>query len=169
MFKRSVRPSGFVEPCIPSPAALPPPGPGWAHEIKHDGYRLIVRRDGDSIRLFTRRGYDWTSRYPVIAAAAGKLYARAFVIDGEAVVCGPDGVAVFDDLHGERRFKKESGPPGLIRSGFGKCRAETEQSACSPTLRAMSPGSNHEPCQTPAANAAEQFRPLRFESDQPWS
>ena len=104
MFKRSVRPNGFVEPCIPSPAPLPPPGPGWAHEIKHDGYRLIVRRDGDSVCLFTRRGYDWTSRYPVIAAAAGKLRFRSFILDGEAVVCGPDGVAVFDALHSERRL-----------------------------------------------------------------
>ena len=37
------------------------------HEVKHDGYRLIVRRDGEAVRLFTRRGYDWTERYPAIA------------------------------------------------------------------------------------------------------
>jgi ATP-dependent DNA ligase len=43
------------------------------HEIKHDGYRLIVRRAGDTVRLFTRRGHDWTERYPSIAAAAAKL------------------------------------------------------------------------------------------------
>ena len=58
------------------------------HEIKHDGYRLIVRRDGDTVRLFTRRGHDWTERYPAIAAAAAKLRARSFTLDGEAVVCG---------------------------------------------------------------------------------
>jgi ATP-dependent DNA ligase len=69
------------------------------HEIKHDGYRLIARRDGDTVRLFTRRGYDWTGRYPAIARAAAKLRARSFTLDGEAVVCGPDGVAVFDALH----------------------------------------------------------------------
>jgi bifunctional non-homologous end joining protein LigD len=73
------------------------------HEIKHDGYRLIVRRDGDNVQLFTRRGHDWTERYPAIAAAATKLRARSFTLDGEAVVCGPDGVAVFDALH--RRHK----------------------------------------------------------------
>ena len=44
-----------------------PSGPDWVHEIKHDGYRLQVRRDGDTVRLFTRRGYDWTGRYPAIA------------------------------------------------------------------------------------------------------
>jgi bifunctional non-homologous end joining protein LigD len=104
MIKRSTRPNGFVEPCIPSPASVPPSGTGWAHEIKHDGYRLIVRRDATSVRLFTRRGYDWTARFPVIADAAGKLRARTFTLDGEAVVCGPDGVAVFDALHSERRL-----------------------------------------------------------------
>src|SRR5271168_824034 len=62
-------------------------------------YRLIVRRDGDTVRLFTRRGHDWTDRYPAIASAAAKLRAKSFTMDGEAVVCGPDGVAVFDALH----------------------------------------------------------------------
>jgi ATP-dependent DNA ligase len=69
------------------------------HEVKHDGYRLIVRRDGDTVRLFTRRGYDWSDRYPAIARAAAKLRAMSFTIDGEAAVCGSDGVAVFDALH----------------------------------------------------------------------
>jgi bifunctional non-homologous end joining protein LigD len=93
------RSDGFVPPCIPMRAHKPPVGPGWVHEIKHDGYRLIVRRDGDTVRLFTRRGYDWSARYPAIAATAAKLRAESFIIDGEAVVCGPDGVAVFDALH----------------------------------------------------------------------
>jgi ATP-dependent DNA ligase len=48
--------SGFVLPCIPTRAAKPPAGPDWIHEIKHDGYRLQVRRDGDTVRLFTRNG-----------------------------------------------------------------------------------------------------------------
>jgi bifunctional non-homologous end joining protein LigD len=69
------------------------------HEIKHDGYRLIVRRDGKAVRLFTRRGYDWTDRYPAIARAAAKLRAMSFTIDGEAVVAGADGIAIFDALH----------------------------------------------------------------------
>jgi hypothetical protein len=68
-------------------------------EIKHDGYRLQVRRVGDQVRLFTRRGYDWSGRYPSIAVTATLLRARSFTLDGEAVVCGPDGVAIFDALH----------------------------------------------------------------------
>jgi ATP-dependent DNA ligase len=63
-------PAGFVEPCIPTLAARPPSSADWVHEIKHDGYRLIVHRDGDTVRLFTRRGYDWSGRYPAIARAA---------------------------------------------------------------------------------------------------
>jgi bifunctional non-homologous end joining protein LigD len=92
-------PLHFVPPCIPKRAAKPPASPDWVHEIKHDGYRLQFRREGDDLRLFTRRGYDWTKRYPAIATTAAKLRAWSFTIDGEAVVCGPDGVAVFDALH----------------------------------------------------------------------
>jgi bifunctional non-homologous end joining protein LigD len=93
---------GFIEPCIPTRASKPPAGPGWVHEIKHDGYRLVVRGASPLVRLFTRRGFDWTGRYPAIAGAAAKLAARSFTIDGEAVVCGPDGVAVFEALHRRR-------------------------------------------------------------------
>ena len=51
----------FIEPCLPSPGERPPTGPGWVHEIKHDGYRLMARRDALSvgIRLLTRNGHDW--------------------------------------------------------------------------------------------------------------
>jgi bifunctional non-homologous end joining protein LigD len=72
-----IRTDGFVEPCIPTRAFKPPVGPDWVHEIKHDGYRLIVRREGKAVRLFTRRGYDWTDRYPAIANAAGRIRAQS--------------------------------------------------------------------------------------------
>jgi ATP-dependent DNA ligase len=88
---------GFIEPCIPTRANKVPVGPQWIHEIKHDGYRLIVCRRGVRVRLFTRRGYDWSDRYPLVVAAAAALGADA-TIDGEVVVC--DGVADFDRLHG---------------------------------------------------------------------
>jgi bifunctional non-homologous end joining protein LigD len=90
------RQDGYIPPCIPTRAYKVPSGAGWVHEIKHDGYRLQVRREGDSVRLFTRRGFDWTRRYPAIAVTATLLRAKSFTLDGEAVVCGPDGVAVFD-------------------------------------------------------------------------
>jgi ATP-dependent DNA ligase len=101
MLARRARTDGFIDPCIPTLAAKPPSGPGWVHEIKHDGYRLIVRRDGAAVRLFTRRG--WTDRYPAIATAAAKLKARSFTMDGGAVVSGADGIAMFDALHRQHK------------------------------------------------------------------
>jgi hypothetical protein len=70
--------TGFVPPCIPTRAPKPPAGADWVHEIKHDGYRLQVRRVGDQVRLFTRRGYDWSGRYPAIAVTSMLLRARSF-------------------------------------------------------------------------------------------
>jgi bifunctional non-homologous end joining protein LigD len=101
MFSRAApkrRPLGFVERCIPTLAAKPPVGPQWIHEIKHDGYRLLVSGRGGRARLFTRRGYDWTRRYPLIVAAAEALPTDA-TIDGEVVVCDDTGVANFELLH----------------------------------------------------------------------
>jgi ATP-dependent DNA ligase len=55
----------LIKPCLPSKVDRPPSGPLWVHEIKHDGYRLMVRRDGSRIRCFTRNGHDWADRAAV--------------------------------------------------------------------------------------------------------
>jgi bifunctional non-homologous end joining protein LigD len=94
--------SGFIEPCLPSAAEHPPSGPDWVHEIKHDGYRLMARRDSVGIRLLTRNGHDWAARYPLIVEAASRLKARSCLIDGEAVVCDANGLAVFERLRYQR-------------------------------------------------------------------
>ena len=65
-------PSGFIKACLPSPADRPPTGPDWVHEIKHDGYRLMARRDPIGIRLLTRNGHDWAPRYPLIVEAVNR-------------------------------------------------------------------------------------------------
>jgi bifunctional non-homologous end joining protein LigD len=97
-------PVGFIEPCIPTAARVPPSGPGWLHEIKHDGYRLMARLEGGRVRLFTRRGHDWSDRYPRISEALASLRARSATIDGEAVVlCPKTGLSLFDELHSGRR------------------------------------------------------------------
>jgi len=88
--------------CLPSPAAKPPPGRGWLHEIKHDGFRMLVRRDAAGVRLFTRNGHDWTGCVPLIARAALSLRAVSCLIDGEAVACDDDGLPVFDRLRYQR-------------------------------------------------------------------
>ena len=56
--------------CLPTKATKVPAGPEWFHEIKQDGFRIRVERDGDRVRLITRGGYDWTKRYPRIVEAA---------------------------------------------------------------------------------------------------
>ena len=94
--------SGFIEPCLPSRAERPPSGPGWVHEIKHAGFRMMVRRDAAGVRLLTRNGNDWTPRYPQISEAAGALQVRSFLIDGEAVACDGEGMPSFDWLRYRR-------------------------------------------------------------------
>jgi bifunctional non-homologous end joining protein LigD len=90
------------QPCIQTRSTKVPAGPDWFHEIKHDGYRLIVQREGRRVRLFTRNGNDWTARYPLIVQAALKNRQTSFVIDGEAVLLGVDGISDFNGLHSRR-------------------------------------------------------------------
>jgi bifunctional non-homologous end joining protein LigD len=89
----------MFQPCLPTPRKRAPSGAAWVHEIKHDGYRLIVRRDGDRVRLYTRRAYNWSGRYPRIIEAVRRLKVRSVILDGEAVVIGDDGRSDFDRLH----------------------------------------------------------------------
>ena len=85
---------------MPSPAKAPPSGPGWIHEIKHDGFRIMARHDTAGVRLITRHRNDFTDRFPFIATAVKALPARSCVIDGEAIVCDENGLAVFDLIRG---------------------------------------------------------------------
>ena len=64
---------GIIEPCLPVPAKVPPSRPGWIHEIKHDGFRILARRDKAGVRLITRAANDFARRFPFIAMAVGKL------------------------------------------------------------------------------------------------
>jgi bifunctional non-homologous end joining protein LigD len=101
-------PPGFVPPCLPSKATTPPSGAVWLHEIKHDGFRVIARKDGNSVRLYSRPGNDLTSRFLLIVEALARLRSRSCIIDGEAVCCDDDGLPVFDRLryrrHDDRVF-----------------------------------------------------------------
>jgi ATP-dependent DNA ligase len=102
MLRERTRRGRIIEPCLPSPAKVPPSGPGWLHEIKHDGFRIMARRGGAGVRLFSRNGHDFTSRFPLLAAAVTTLPAHSFVIDGEAIVTDDDGLAVFDLIRRQR-------------------------------------------------------------------
>jgi bifunctional non-homologous end joining protein LigD len=71
-------------------------------EIKHDGYRLIVRKEPGRITLYSRDGNNLTERFPLIVDALANLRSRSCIIDGEAVACGDDGIASFDHLQSQR-------------------------------------------------------------------
>jgi bifunctional non-homologous end joining protein LigD len=87
------------EPCLPRLAA----GPGWIHEIKHDGFRILAHRQGQAIRLLTRNGNDLADRFPLALAAIAALPIKSCVIDGGAIVCDDDGLAVFNLIRGHGR------------------------------------------------------------------
>jgi bifunctional non-homologous end joining protein LigD len=83
-------------PCLPTRGTFVP------HEVKYDGFRLLVHREGDRVSLITRGGHDWTKRYPWIVEAALKNRHKQFVLDGEAVVLGINGISDFNALHSSK-------------------------------------------------------------------
>jgi DNA ligase D-like protein (predicted ligase) len=87
----------FVEPCLATLRSTVPTGERWVHEIKWDGYRLQVRIENGKVAILTRRGHDWTDRFPAIHDAARTLPVRLALIDGEAVV-EVNGIASFSAL-----------------------------------------------------------------------
>jgi bifunctional non-homologous end joining protein LigD len=95
-------PAGFVAPCLPTSAPQPPSSALWLHEIKHDGFRLIARKSGNRVRLYSRPGNDLTKRFPLIVESLARLRPHSCIIDGEAVACGDDGIASFDRIRYRR-------------------------------------------------------------------
>jgi ATP-dependent DNA ligase len=91
MLQRTL-PAGFIA-CLPTKTDKLPSGSQWLHEIKHDGFRIIARKDGDRVRLYSRPGNDLTRRFPLIVDALSRLRSRSCIIDGEAVACDDNGVA----------------------------------------------------------------------------
>src|SRR4051812_37134860 len=104
---RPRRPANLPAPCQPTSAAKPPSGPGWIHEIKYDGYRMMAVRADGSARLITRNGYDWAARYPLVLAAVNALWARSCIIDGELAKCDERGLPIFDLLRSGPRAKTD--------------------------------------------------------------
>jgi ATP dependent DNA ligase domain len=78
------------------PCKEPPRGPHWIHEIKHDGFRILARRDVSAHPALN--GYDFAARFPKIAAMVESLPVRSCMLDGEAVVVDEHGLSVFDAL-----------------------------------------------------------------------
>jgi bifunctional non-homologous end joining protein LigD len=91
----------FVEPALASPIERVPSGERWIHEIKFDGYRVQVHLHNEAVKVFTRRGHDWTHRFEKAAHDAWRIKAKSAVIDGEIVVPAADGTTDFSVLQNE--------------------------------------------------------------------
>ncbi|MBZ9894260.1 ATP-dependent DNA ligase [Mesorhizobium sp. BR1-1-6] len=88
----------FIEPLMPTLVEKPPEGDDWIHEVKFDGYRSQIIRDETGVRIFTRRGLDWTAKYRDLAKTAANLEVESAIIDGEIIVLNDDGLSDFGAL-----------------------------------------------------------------------
>src|SRR5688572_21350044 len=104
----------FIAPQVPTLSQEPPTGSGWIHEIKHDGFRTLLRIEGTDVRAFTRNGYDWSDRYQRITEACGNLSCGSALIDGEVIVQNDKGVSDFAAL----RAAIEREPHRLVLFAF---------------------------------------------------
>jgi ATP-dependent DNA ligase len=95
MLQRTL-PAGFISPCLPTKTDKLFSGGQWLHETKHDGFRIIARKTGAQVRLYSRPGNDLTRRFPLIVETLAWLRSRSCIIDGEAVACDDNGIASFD-------------------------------------------------------------------------
>jgi bifunctional non-homologous end joining protein LigD len=95
-------PAGFIRPAQPVLADRPPRGPGWSFEIKHDGFRIVARKDGNALRLWSRSGRDWSGELRAITEAVRALPFSSVILDGEAVAHCAEGLPDFHGLLGDR-------------------------------------------------------------------
>jgi bifunctional non-homologous end joining protein LigD len=91
-----------LEYCKPISRNVVPTGPDWIHEVKYDGYRGRIIRDGKDVKLLSRSGLDWTWRFPWIVETALKIRQTRFLVDGEICVLDVQGISDFNALHSNR-------------------------------------------------------------------
>lgn len=99
----------FIPPCLATLSDKAPELGNWVHEIKFDGYRIQARLEDGKVRLLTRKGLDWTRKFPTIAAAIAKLPMQTALIDGELVVNDEHGVSHFSMLQQALKSGSDSG------------------------------------------------------------
>jgi ATP-dependent DNA ligase len=101
--QRIKRVAATFAPSLPRKANTPPSGPGWIHEIKHDGFRILAQKDGDQVKLITRNGYDFADCCRLIVDAIANLSVKSCIIDDKAIVVDQNGLSVFDLIRRYRR------------------------------------------------------------------
>jgi bifunctional non-homologous end joining protein LigD len=103
---------GFIETCDPSHGS-PPRGDSWAHEVKWDGYRGQAHLKDGKVKIFTRRGNDWSKTFHPIAQALSRLKAESAILDGEVVALKNS----LSDFH-ELRRQLGAVEPDIIYQAF---------------------------------------------------
>jgi len=98
----------FVKPCLATLVARVPDDSRWEHEIKFDGYRIQARLDRGNVKLMTRKGLDWTRKFPSVAKAVGKLRTKTALIDGELVAYDSKGISKFSLLQQDLTSGRQS-------------------------------------------------------------
>ena len=96
---------GFIEPALATSIDKVPKGARWIHEIKFDGYRVQLHLANETVRVFTRRGNDWTKRFKKVADEAWHISAGSAILDGEIVVPAANGATDFSVLQNELKGK----------------------------------------------------------------
>ena len=97
---------GFIEPALATSIDKVPSGERWLHEIKFDGYRVQVHLANNGVKVFTRRGNDWTKRFKKLADDAWHINAGSAIIDGEVVAPSADGTTDFSVLQTNSRVNR---------------------------------------------------------------
>ena len=90
--------SPFIEPCQPLLRQDPPTGLAWVHEVKFDGYRMLLHKEGRDVTLFSKNGNHFTDRFPEIRIAAATIPAKSVILDCEVTACHDDGRPNFTGL-----------------------------------------------------------------------
>jgi bifunctional non-homologous end joining protein LigD len=90
--------ASFIAPAQPTLAKEPPVGALWLHEVKFDGYRMQIHKEGSQIALYSKTGNDFTRRFPAVAQAVAKLPTRAVILDAEVAAYDADGAPDFGSM-----------------------------------------------------------------------
>jgi ATP-dependent DNA ligase len=109
MLQRTL-PAGFIAPCLPSKADKLPSGSQWLHEIKHDGFRVIARKEGPRVRLYSRPG----NAFPLIVETLARLRSRSCITDGGSRYRDDDGMPSFDRI----RYRRHDGSVLAASAGW---------------------------------------------------
>src|SRR5436190_19572470 len=96
----------FIPPMLAKLVRALPQGPDWSIEVKFDGYRIEAIKNGSNVRLFSRRGNDFTKRFAKVAESVSKIKADSAVLDGEVVAVDVSGQVSFQMLQNRSKLPK---------------------------------------------------------------